>query len=188
LTDGIYDRLDATHLPALISIITTLLRDRSPLSLGSVAVAFEAVCPTRLDLLHQHYRRLCKLLVDVDEWGQVDLANLLLRYARTMLPRPVVKDDYKGEEDMDKDVKLLLQSVEPLFQSRNPAVCGWLYIQVEISLLCWFVGGTSSDPGVLLRRHAAVSIKDRTPTPQTPECLQRSRECHPRIPPPPLPS
>jgi AP-3 complex subunit beta len=54
----------------------------------------------------------------VDEWGQVDLANLLLRYARTMLLRPV-----EQEEDMDKDVKLLLTSVEPLFMSRNPAVC-----------------------------------------------------------------
>lgn len=122
IEDETCDRLDNAHLPALINIITTLLRDHSPLSLGSVAVAFEDVCPTRLDLLHQHYRRLCKTLVDVDEWGQVDLANLLLRYARTMLPRPGAID-----EDMDKDVKLLLASVEPLFQSRNPAVCEWVF-------------------------------------------------------------
>ncbi|KAG6812288.1 hypothetical protein H0H92_003597 [Tricholoma furcatifolium] len=112
--------LDNSHLPALIGILTTLLNDRSPLSTGSVAVAFEAVCPTRLDLLHQHYRRLCKIIVEVDEWGQVDLANLLLRYARTMLPRPIVKAD--GSEEVDQDVELLLNSVEPLFQSRNPAV------------------------------------------------------------------
>ncbi|KAG6901132.1 hypothetical protein C0995_016713 [Termitomyces sp. Mi166 len=111
--------LDSSHLPSLIGILTILLNDRSPLSIGSVAVAFEAVCPTRLDLLHQHYRRLCKIIVDVDEWGQVDLANLLLRYARTMLPRPIAKAD--GEE-VGKDIELLLNSVEPLFQSRNPAV------------------------------------------------------------------
>jgi len=120
-------RLDDSHLPALIQIITTLLRDRSPLSLGSVAVAFEAVCPTRLDLLHPHYRRLCRILVDLDEWGQVELMDLLLRYARTMLPRPGIGSSVVGEEegkdeDMDKDVKLLLDSVEPVFQSRNPAV------------------------------------------------------------------
>ncbi|KAJ7931408.1 adaptin N terminal region-domain-containing protein [Mycena leptocephala] len=107
--------LDSTHLPSLIDIISSLLRDRSPLSIGSVAVAFEAVCPTRLDMLHQQYRRLCRILVDVDEWGQIDLLNLLLRYARTMLPRPV-------EEELDADVKFLLTSAEPLFQSRNPAV------------------------------------------------------------------
>ncbi|TFK40175.1 adaptin N terminal region-domain-containing protein [Crucibulum laeve] len=112
--------LDSSHLPALIGIISTLLRDRSPLSIGSVAVAFEAVCPTRLDILHQQYRRLCKILVDVDEWGQVDLLNLLLRYARTMLPRPLVRED--GVEELDTDVKLLLTSAEPVLQSRNPAV------------------------------------------------------------------
>ncbi|KAG5646111.1 hypothetical protein DXG03_004350 [Asterophora parasitica] len=111
--------LDNSHLPSLIGILTTLLNDRSPLAIGSVAVAFESVCPTRLDLLHQQYRRLCKILVDVDEWGQVDLMNLLLRYVRTMLPRPIIGED--GEE-LDKDVKLLLTSAEPLFQSRNPSV------------------------------------------------------------------
>ncbi|KAG6820486.1 hypothetical protein H0H93_016548 [Arthromyces matolae] len=111
--------LDNSHLPSLIEVLTTLLNDRSPLSLGCVAVAFEAVCPTRLDLLHKHYRRLCKIIPDVDEWGQVELANLLLRYARTMLPRPTLKED--GEE-IDQDVELLVKSIEPLFQSRNPAV------------------------------------------------------------------
>ncbi|KAF8622581.1 hypothetical protein AX15_006925 [Amanita polypyramis BW_CC] len=111
--------LDANHLPALISVITILLRDRSPLSIGSVAVAFEAVCPTRLDLLHQHYRRLCRTLLDVDEWGQVDLMNLLLRYARTMLPRPIIN---AASLDIDSDVELLLSSAEPLLHSRNPAV------------------------------------------------------------------
>lgn len=112
--------LDTSHLPSLISIISTLLRDRSPVSIGSVAVAFEEVCSTRLDLLHQQYRRLCRLLVDVDEWGQVDLLSLLLRYARTMLARPVVSPE--GNEEVDQDVQLLYRSAEPLFQSRNPAV------------------------------------------------------------------
>jgi hypothetical protein len=93
------------------------------LSIGSVAVAFEAVCPTRLDLLHQHYRRLCRTLVDVDDWGQADLLALLIRYARTMLPRPIVVVDASGEkEEVDDDVQLLLSSAEPLFRSHNPAV------------------------------------------------------------------
>jgi AP-3 complex subunit beta len=42
-----------------------------------------------LELLHPHYRKLCKVLVDADEWGQVQLLDLLGRYARTMLSRPV---------------------------------------------------------------------------------------------------
>lgn len=108
-------RLDSAHLSSLVEIIANMLKERSPLAIGSVAVAFEAVCPTRLDLLHKHYRRLCRILVDVDEWGQVDLMNLLLRYARTMLTRP------SGDE-LDVDVKLLLKSVEPVFMACNPAV------------------------------------------------------------------
>ena len=117
--------LDSTHQPELINIISGLLKDRSPLSVGSVAVAFDAVCPTRLDLLHTHYRRLCRTLIDVDEWGQVELLALLTRYARTMLPRPIISQDANGEsnEEVDSDVQLLLTSSEHLYQSYNPAVC-----------------------------------------------------------------
>ncbi|KAF9264864.1 hypothetical protein L218DRAFT_979527 [Marasmius fiardii PR-910] len=125
-----YD-LDNSHLPSLIEIITNLLRDRSSLSLGSVAIAFQYVCPTRLDLLHQHYRRLCRILVDVDEWGQVELLGLLLRYTRTMLPRPI---QTPNGEDVNSDVKLLLDSSQPLFQSRNPAVV------LAVTRVFWCVG------------------------------------------------
>jgi AP-3 complex subunit beta len=119
--------LDTIHRPSLINIISSLLRDCSPLSIGSVAVAFEAVCPTRLDLLHQHYRRLCKVLVDVDEWGQVDLLNLLVRYARTMLSKPTVSIDGDAwTEEVDSDLSLLLTCSEPLFQSRNPAASSYI--------------------------------------------------------------
>ncbi len=116
--------LDGSQLPSLIEILSTLLRDRSPLSVGSVAIAFEALCPTRLDLLHVHYRRLCRVLIDVDEWGQVNLLELLVRYARTMLPRPTSSRNTldKETEEVDQDLVLLLTSAEPLFQSRNPAV------------------------------------------------------------------
>ncbi len=60
----------------------------------------------------------------MDEWGQVDLMNLLLRYARTMLPRPILNG---GLVDTDPDVELLLTSAEPLLQSRDSAVSTQLY-------------------------------------------------------------
>lgn len=80
--------LDSSHFASLQPILLTLLHDRSPVSIGCVAVAFDAVCPDRLDLLHAHYRCLCRVLVDADEWGQVSLLDLLLRYARRMLTKP----------------------------------------------------------------------------------------------------
>ncbi|MEQ2177580.1 hypothetical protein GOODEAATRI_005000 [Goodea atripinnis] len=51
-------------------------------------MAFEEVCPDRIDLIHKNYRKLCNLLVDVEEWGQVVIINMLTRYARTQFTSP----------------------------------------------------------------------------------------------------
>ena len=51
---------------------------------------FLQVCPERIDLIHKNYRKLCNLLVDVEEWGQVVIINMLTRYARTQFVDPNV--------------------------------------------------------------------------------------------------
>ena len=51
-------------------------------------MAYEMVCPERIDLIHKNYRKLCNLMVDVDEWGQVTILNMLTRYARTQFVDP----------------------------------------------------------------------------------------------------
>lgn len=51
-------------------------------------MAFEEVCPERIDLIHKNYRKLCNLLVDVEEWGQVVIIHMLTRYARTQFVSP----------------------------------------------------------------------------------------------------
>ena len=80
--------LDQEQKPELIIIIQKLLADRTVLVIGSAVMAFTKVCPERVDLIHQVYRKLCALLVDVDEWGQVIIVNLLTRYARTQFADP----------------------------------------------------------------------------------------------------
>ena len=66
-------------------------------------MAFSEVCPDRLDMIHQRFRRLCVLLLDADEWGQIAMMTLLLRYARTQFVdpnlgvRPNVRARGKGE-------------------------------------------------------------------------------------------
>ena len=62
----------------LIGIIEKLLGDRTTLVVGSAVMAFEEVCPERIELIHKNYRKLCNLLVDVDEWGQVKI-NITVR-------------------------------------------------------------------------------------------------------------
>ena len=54
-------------------------------------MAFEEVCPERIDLIHKNYRKLCNLLMDVEEWGQVVIINMLTRYARRSEERRVGK-------------------------------------------------------------------------------------------------
>ncbi|KAL3116037.1 hypothetical protein niasHT_007337 [Heterodera trifolii] len=128
--------LDYELQPQLIECIDNLL----------AVYAFEETCPDRLDLLHRHFRLFCRALADLDEWGQVVMIGLLTRYARTQFTSPFKKaetnDEQKelyssGEESeekdcgrqfqneqmhLDPDYNLLIASVRPLLQSRNPAV------------------------------------------------------------------
>lgn len=55
---------------------------------GSAIQAFEEICPERIDLIHKNYRKLCNLLVDVEEWGQVVIINTLTRYCRNQFINP----------------------------------------------------------------------------------------------------
>ncbi|XP_028813978.1 AP-3 complex subunit beta-2 isoform X5 [Denticeps clupeoides] len=143
--------LDPEQKDQLIEVIEKLLADKTTLVAGSVVMAFEEVCPERIDLIHKNYRKLCNLLIDVEEWGQVVIINMLTRYARTQFLNPNVNeslleesgekafygsDDEEGKEEkaeaaalakrkpyvMDPDHRLLLRNTKPLLQSRNAAV------------------------------------------------------------------
>ncbi|KAK3555908.1 hypothetical protein QTP86_029779 [Hemibagrus guttatus] len=136
--------LDPDQKEHLIEVIEKLLKDKSTLVAGSVVVAFEEVCPERIDLIHKNYRKLCNLLIDVEEWGQVVIINMLTRYARTQFLSPWREDGafdensekafYDSDEEkrdgvtqtkpyvMDPDHRLLLRNIKPLLQSRNTAV------------------------------------------------------------------
>ena len=71
--------------------------------LGSAANAFTAVCPERLDLLHSQFRRLTALISDVDEWGQIVIINMLLRYSRTQFLNPQDATDSRRSRTMTED-------------------------------------------------------------------------------------
>lgn len=135
--------LDPEQKEELIQVIEKLLSDKTTLVVGSAVMAFEEVCPERIDLIHKNYRKLCNLLVDVEEWGQVIIINMLTRYARTQFIDPNAGEEvddkekpfYEDEEEtedqevlakrpkpMDPDHRLLLRNAKPLLQSRNAAV------------------------------------------------------------------
>lgn len=57
-----------------------LLKDNSPGVVGAAAAAFASICPNNFTLIGRNYKRLCESLPDVEEWGQVVLIDILLRY------------------------------------------------------------------------------------------------------------
>lgn len=46
------------------------------------------MCPNKFELLHPVYRKLCHLLADVDEWGQMSILAALQRYVRSQFTNP----------------------------------------------------------------------------------------------------
>ncbi|XP_062092663.1 AP3-complex subunit beta-A isoform X2 [Humulus lupulus] len=61
-------------------IVGILLNDHSPSVVGAAAAAFASVCPNNLPLVGRNFQRLCEILPDVEEWGQIILIGVLLRY------------------------------------------------------------------------------------------------------------
>ncbi|CCX07408.1 Similar to AP-3 complex subunit beta-2; acc. no. Q13367 [Pyronema omphalodes CBS 100304] len=143
-------KLDPTTMPQLTDHLSTLLGDKSHYVMGAAVMAFLEICPTRYDLIHTHYRALVKMLIDMDEWGQLALLRLLTGYARQSFPvvkgKRVVKkknkapgsaDEFYSEDeaavgeasgtqelsrDVDPDLELLLKACPLLLQSRSSAV------------------------------------------------------------------
>ncbi|GAU29397.1 hypothetical protein TSUD_32040 [Trifolium subterraneum] len=68
------------HASAIEEIIGLLLNDHSPGVVGTAASAFTTVCPNNFSLIGRNYRKLCEVLPDVEEWGQIMLIGILLRY------------------------------------------------------------------------------------------------------------
>ena len=74
---------------------------------GSAVVAFEEVCPERIDLIHKNYRKLCNLLVDVEDWGQVAIISMLTRYAHSQFANPNVEVVLNSSKSRYMDVFVL---------------------------------------------------------------------------------
>ncbi len=118
------------------------LNDSSAGVVGAAAAAFIVVCPDHLSLLGPMFRKLCEMLLDVEEWGQVVLMDILMRYAvaRYGAPRDSVflssssshtqiqerpellPEDASEKVDLSADVRGLLHCTAPLLWSQNSAV------------------------------------------------------------------
>lgn len=80
--------LDAESVEELLPPLTRLLGDASMAVVAAAVAAWTEVAPRRYDLLHPHYRRLCRALPGMEPWAQGTVVAALLRYARTQLLPP----------------------------------------------------------------------------------------------------
>nr|XP_043613029.1 AP3-complex subunit beta-A [Erigeron canadensis] len=115
---------------AIIEIIGILLNDNSPGVVGAAAAAFASVCPNNLPLIGRSYKRLCEILPDVEEWGQIILIGILLRYviARHGLAKesimaslcPEDLNDVKSGSDSDTNYLGIKKTYEANSVIQNP--------------------------------------------------------------------
>nr|KAJ3420623.1 AP-3 complex subunit beta-1 [Polyrhizophydium stewartii] len=134
--------LDASQKDFLVELIQQLLNDKSTVVLGTAVSTFNRVCPERFDLVHKHFHKLCRLLVDCDEWGQIEILSLMLRYIRAhfvqpgrdfeastspikvsgFFDTPATGSGASLKRSVDPDHALFLRACRPLLMSRNPSV------------------------------------------------------------------
>jgi AP-3 complex subunit beta len=90
--------LDPSQREELVELVTILLRAEDPEVLGAALATFTEVCPDKLDMIHPHYRRICHLIADFDEFSQVVALGLLTRYGRTQFLSPLPFEANAGVE------------------------------------------------------------------------------------------
>lgn len=92
---GAYSEADSPGgdevLLQLKDILAVLLADPVPMVLGSALLAYNSICPNDFNLLHKHYRKICHLVCDLNEWTQVAALDVLTRYVRTQFTNPARK-------------------------------------------------------------------------------------------------
>lgn len=121
-------RLDPSQAPQLTDYLSTLIGDKQYFVAGAAIAAFMEMCPDRIDLIHKHYRGLVRKIVDMDEWSQLAMLRLMSFYARKCFPRKKQSgsdDFYESQAEdiaVDPDLRLLLNAIRPLLQSRNAGV------------------------------------------------------------------
>ncbi|RKP03596.1 hypothetical protein CXG81DRAFT_9433, partial [Caulochytrium protostelioides] len=133
--------LDPACRDELMDCLRTLLTDASTLVVGHATSEsrFNDDGEPHADMdamLHPVYRRLCAILIDADEWSQIDMMQLLMRYARrcfteddahaTPEARPTTLDEAppatSSAAARAADLRLFIDACYPFVLARNPSV------------------------------------------------------------------
>ena len=114
-------RCDDEQKELLWEVLRELLdQETSPMVLTAVLVAFAEVCPYKLEWLHGSFRKICHLLTDFEEWGQVVIIDTMARYLRTFFREPVGWKEGSAELiDRERRVRRTLKGMEVAMTSNG---------------------------------------------------------------------
>ncbi|VAH70271.1 unnamed protein product [Triticum turgidum subsp. durum] len=133
----LYDLLPEENT-TLEEIVDVLLGDSSFGVVGAATVAFKSVCPNCLALIAKHFRRLCETLPDIEEWYQITLIEILLRYV--IAKHGLVKDSVMFAAELSLETQVGRDSVP---------VSNISSTQAETIVN----GGSGTMPNIMLFRH-----------------------------------
>lgn len=103
----LYPRSDDDNKHRLKEMLRNiLLEENSTIVLSSAVVSFVEICPNELDMLHGCYRKLCHLLTDIEEWGQIICLDVLARYCRTFFRSPEASNGIGSAEKIDRQRRI----------------------------------------------------------------------------------
>ncbi|OAF69596.1 AP-3 complex subunit beta [Intoshia linei] len=126
--------MDPGQVDVAVEIIERLLGDKSSMVIGSAFYAFEIVCPDNLQMLHGQFRKICKKLLNVDEWSQVFIILIMKRYIRKFFNNPFIQnnnlpeddvygyENFKEDTNVDPDHMMFLVVCKSLLMSLNSSV------------------------------------------------------------------
>ncbi|CCF57843.1 hypothetical protein KAFR_0D01960 [Kazachstania africana CBS 2517] len=126
------------------SLLKDLLSDSEPQVISSAILLMRECFSDELDLLHGHFRYYCKIIKQLNSWSQYYLIEILIKYCKKFITRPLVIDTSSEEQDtretiplpdeyntipfpmydikIDDDLRLFLKQLETLRFSSNPLV------------------------------------------------------------------
>eukprot|EP00523_Entomoneis_sp_CCMP467_P006485 CAMPEP_0168723514 /NCGR_PEP_ID=MMETSP0724-20121128/3156_1 /TAXON_ID=265536 /ORGANISM="Amphiprora sp., Strain CCMP467" /LENGTH=1368 /DNA_ID=CAMNT_0008770227 /DNA_START=87 /DNA_END=4190 /DNA_ORIENTATION=- len=133
-----------------------LYYDQATMVLTSALIAWQEMCPHKLDMLHGCFRKFCHLLTDMDEWGQVVVIDAFSRYCRMYFAEPAGFRDGSAERiDRERRVRRTiygLESEQPFAQSSKTTAAGSTTGETDLT------GASPSSPmGATLADQAALA-------------------------------
>jgi AP-3 complex subunit beta len=102
----------------IIQLLGKLLSDSNVMVVGPALIAFNQICPEKLDLLHGHFRRIVRSLPQLEFIFIPNALQILTRYARIYLDKNFLFPEAKLEHDL----KVLFETVETLLYYDSPSV------------------------------------------------------------------